>query len=80
MPLLLAQSANAYLQLFAYCGDLFNKIIKWYTWPVHDLVLVIPPSPLGKVANNRRSCSKLGGTTLIGREEGGQCYISQTCD
>ena len=24
--------------------------------------------------------SKLGATTLNGREEGGQCYISQNCD
>ena len=29
--------------------------VLWYKWPVHDLVLVIPPSPLGKVANNTRS-------------------------
>ena len=54
--------------------------VLWYKWPVHDLVLVIPPPPLGKVANNIRSCSKLGGTTLSGRQEEGQRYISQTCD
>ena len=54
--------------------------VLWYKWPVHDLVLVIPFPPLGKVANNTRSCSKLGGTTLNGREEGSQGYISQTCD
>ena len=47
---------------------------------LHDLVLMIPPPPLVKVASNTRSCSKLGGTTLSGREEGGECYISQTCD
>ena len=58
-------------------GVLYFGILKW---PVHDLVLVIPPPPLAKVANNTRSCSKLGGTTLNGREEGDQCYISQTCD
>ena len=52
----------------------------WHKWPVHDLVLVIPPSPLIKVASNTRPYSKLGGTTLNGREEGGQHYISQTCD
>ena len=34
-------------------------------------MLVIPPPPLGKVANNTRSCSKLAGATLNGREEGG---------
>ena len=39
-----------------------------------------PPPPLIKVASNTRPCSKLGGTTLNGREEGGQYYISQTCD
>ncbi|CAH3158464.1 unnamed protein product [Porites lobata] len=33
-----------------------------------------------KVASNTRPCSKLGGTTLNGREEGGQYYFSQTCD
>ena len=50
----------------------------WHKWPVHDLVLVIPPPPLIKVASNTRPCSKLGGTTLNGREEGGQYYISHT--
>ena len=39
-----------------------------------------PPPPLIKVASNTRPRSKLGGTTLNGREEGGQYYISQTCD
>ena len=43
-------------------------------------MLVIPPPPLIKVASNTRSYSKLGGTTLNGGEEGGQYYISQTCD
>ena len=52
----------------------------WHKWPVHDLVLVIPPPPLIKVASNTRPYSKLGGTTLNGREEGGQYYISQTCN
>ena len=52
----------------------------WHKWPVHDLVFVIPPPPLIKVASNTRPCSKLGGTTLNGWEEGGQYYISQTCD
>ena len=47
---------------------------------LHDLVLMIPPPPLVKVASNTRSCSKLEGTTLSGREEGGECCISQTCD
>ena len=54
--------------------------IFWHKWPVHDLVLVIPPPPLIKVASNTRPCSKLGGTTLNGREERGQYYISQTRD
>ena len=52
----------------------------WHKWPVHDLVLVIPPPPLIKVVSNTRPYSKLGGTTLNGREEGGQFYILQTCD
>ena len=43
-------------------------------------MLVIPPPPLIKVASIRRPYSKLGGTTLNGREEGSQCYISQNCD
>ena len=47
---------------------------------IHDLVLVIPPPPLIKVASNTRPYSKLRGTTLNGREEGGQYYILQTCD
>ena len=50
----------------------------WHKWPVHDLVRVIPPPSLIKVASNRRPYSKLGGTTLNGREEGGQYYISHT--
>ena len=52
----------------------------WHKWPVHDLVLVIPPPPLIKVASNTRPYSKRGGTTLNWREEGGQYYILQTCD
>ena len=47
----------------------------WLKWPVHDLVLVTPPPPLFKVASNTRPCSKLGGTTLNGGEEGGH-YLS----
>ena len=43
-------------------------------------MLVIPPPPLIKVASNTRPYSKLGGTTLNEREEGGQYYIIQTCD
>ena len=43
-------------------------------------MLVIPPPPLIKLASNTRPSSKLGGTTLNGKEEGGQFYISQTCD
>ena len=39
-----------------------------------------PPPPLIKVASNTRPYSKLGGTTLNGREEGGQYHISKTCD
>ena len=39
-----------------------------------------PPPPLIKVASNTRPYSKLGGTTLNGREEGGQYRISQTYD
>ena len=52
----------------------------WLKWPVHDLVLVIPPPPVIKVVRNTRPCSKLGGTTLNGSEDGGQYYILQTCD
>ena len=52
----------------------------WDKWPVHDLVLVILPPTIIKLASNTRPCSKLGGTTLNGKEEGGQFYISQTCD
>ena len=70
---------------FAQCYNQLQKYLKhcnvfWYKWPVHNLVLVIPPPPLSKAASNTRPCSKLGGTTLNGREEGGQYYISQTCD
>ena len=57
-----------------------HRTIFWHKWPVHDLVLVIPPPPLIKVASNTRPNSKLGGTTLKGRGEGGQHYILQTCD
>ena len=57
-----------------------HRTVFWHKWPVRDLVLVIPPPPLIKVASNTRPYSKLGGTTLNGREEGGQYYILQTCD
>ena len=50
----------------------------WPKWPVHDLVLVISPPPLIKVASNTRPCSKLGGTTLNGRKEGA-AIISKKC-
>ena len=73
-----AQWRGLQLQQFAkvprYCT------VFWHKWPFHDFVVVIPPPPLIKVASNTRPCSKLGGTTLNGREEGGQYYISQTCD
>ena len=52
----------------------------WHKWPVDDLALVIPLHPLSKLLAVQKPCSKLGGTTLNGREEGGQYYISQTCD
>ena len=68
---------NYYNQLQKY---LRHCTVFWHRWPVHDLVLVIPPPPLIKVASNTRPYSKLGGTTLNGREEGGQYYILQTCD
>ena len=68
-----------------YCYNRLQKYLRhckvfWHKWPVHYLVLFISPPPLIKVASNSRPCSKLGGTTLNGREEGGQHCISQTCD
>ena len=42
-------------------------------------MLVIPPPSLIKVASNARPYSKLGGTTLNGREEGGLYDVLQTC-
>ena len=68
---------SCYNQLQKY---LRHCTVFWHRWPVHDLVLVIPPPPLIKVASNTRPYSKLRGTTLNGREEGGQYYILQTCD
>ena len=59
---------------------LSHYTVFWLKWPLHDLVLVTALHPLIKVASNTRPCSKLGRTTLNGREEGGQCYISQTSD
>ena len=44
------------------------------------LCLWSPLHPLSKLLSNTRPYSKLGGTTFNGREEGGQYYISQTCD
>ena len=52
----------------------------WHKWPVDDLALVIPLHPISKLLAVQKPCSKLEGTTLNGREEGGQYYISQTCD
>ena len=70
-------SNSCYNQLQKY---LRHCTVFWHKWPVHDLVLVIPPPPLIKVASNTRPYSKLGGTTLNGREEGVQYYILPTCD
>ena len=47
----------------------------WHKWPVHDLVLAIPPPPLIKVASNTRPYSKLKGTTL-NLEGGGRREVS----
>ena len=77
MPSLSPLSSLGYNQLPKY---LSHCTVFWHKWPVHDVVLVIPPPPLIKVASNTRPCSKLGGTTFNGKEEGGQYYISQTCD
>ena len=76
------------IKLAIYSEICYNQLQKylrhctvfWHKWPVHELVLVIPPPPLIKAASNTRPCSKFGGTTLNGREKGGQYYISQTCD
>ena len=45
-----------------------------FIWPVQDLVLVIPHSPLYKVGSSNRPCSKLRWATLTGGEggEGGE--------
>ena len=69
--------SGSYNQLQKY---LRHCTVVWHKWTVHDLVLVIPPPPLINFASNTRPYSKLGGTTLNGREEGGQYYILQTCD
>ena len=71
------RACTCYNQLQKY---LRHCTVFWHKSPVHDPVLVIPPPPLIKVASNTRPYSKLGGTTLNGREEGVQYYILQTCD
>ena len=71
------RASSSYNQLQKY---LRHCTVFWHKWPVHDLVLLIPPPPLIKVASNTRPYSKLRGTTLNGREEGGQYYMLQTCD
>ena len=65
------------------CKSTWDTTVFWLRWPVRDLVFVTPPPPLQPliiVASNTRPCSKLGGTTLNGREEGSQNkkFISQT--
>ena len=50
----------------------YTAVFSVVTLCVHDLVLVISSPPLIKVASNTRQCSKLGGTTLNGGEEGGE--------
>ena len=55
------QSYNQFQKYLRHCT------VFWHKWPVHDLVLVIPPPPLIKIANNTRPYSKLGGKTLNGR-------------
>ena len=45
-----------------------------------SMILCLWSPSLIKVSSNTRPYSKLGGTTLNGREGGGQYYISQTCD
>ena len=54
---------------------LTRRRLFWLKWSVHDLVLVISPPSLVKVASNTRPCLKLGGITLNGGEGGVDCYI-----
>ena len=67
------------------CHNQLQKYLRhctifWLKWPVHNLVLVISPSLNIKVVGNTRPCSKLGGTTLNGEEEGGEYYVAQKWD
>ena len=62
------------------CKSTWDIVLLFALNGLSTLALLIPPSPLNKVASNTRPCSTLGGTTLNGREGGGQYYISQTCD
>ena len=66
------------------CKSTWDTVtVFWHKWPVQDLVLVILPTPLIKVASNTRPCSKIGEQLwrgAWGEGEGGQYYISQTCD
>ena len=61
------------LSMVLYCYNQLQKYLRhctvfWHKWPVHDLVLVIPPPPLIKVVSNTRPYSKLGG--YRGEKEG----------
>ena len=66
------------LQPVAKVLETLYRILAWMACPWS--CACDPPPPLIKVASNTRPYSKLGGTTLNGREEGGQYYILQTCD
>ena len=68
--------------IFCHSVKCYNQLQKYlrhctifsHKWPVHDLVLVIPPPPLITVSSNTRLCPKPGGTLQLWR--GGRREVS----
>ena len=73
------QIACSYNQLQKYLRHFTPVHVAYFGWTDLPIILCLwsPPTPI-KVASNIEACSRLEGTTLIGRKEGGEYFISQT--
>ena len=71
----IAWSYNQFQKYLRYCTP-----VAYFGWTDLPIILCLwsPPTPI-KVASNIQACSRLEGTTTLnGREEGGEYFISQT--
>ena len=71
------QSIKSYNQLQKY---LRHSTIFWFTWALHDLVLVIPLHPLAKLTAIQDHAQNLEEQLWMEGKGEVEYHISQTCD